>query len=180
MPGYIIATARLGLRRFVAADVKALVAMNKDQEVMQYFPKLLSEAETIAMMQRIDQHFETNGFGLFAAEDIFTKEFIGLTGFAVPGFESFFTPCVEIGWRFKKEVWGRGYATEAAVACLQYGFTVLQFDKVFSFTAAVNTPSEKVMQRIGMRRIGFFDHPAIEKKSALCKHVVYEIDSKKE
>ena len=178
--GYILSTARLGLRRFVAADVNALATMNRDEAVMKYFPALLTEAQTIAMMQRIDEHFEKNGFGLFAVENIATKEFIGLTGFAIPAFESFFTPCVEIGWRYKKEVWGSGFATEAAAACLHYGFTVLHFNKVLSFTAAINLNSEKVMQRIGMRKIGFFDHPSIEKGNALCKHVVYAIDNKKE
>ena len=180
MAGYLIITTRLGLRRFIASDTKAMAAMNKDNEVMRYFPQPLTEAETIAMMQRIDQHFEKNGFGLFAVENILTKEFIRLTGFAIPSFGSFFTPCVEIGWRFKKEAWGQGLATEAATACLQYGFTVLQFDKIFSFTAVVNIPSEKVMQRIGMKRTGFFDHPALKKESILCKHVVYEINNKKE
>ena len=73
-------------------------------------------------------------------------------------------------------MWGQGFATEAAIACLQYGFETLGFDKVFSFTAVINTNSEKVMQRIGMTPIGYFDHPKIEKSSVLCRHVLYRIN----
>ena len=178
MSAYILSTERLTLRRFIPSDLSQLAAMNNDKEVMRYFPKLLTESETIEMMKRIDVHFEKNGFGLFAVENCFTKEFIGLTGFAIPTFESFFTPCVEIGWRYKKEAWGQGFATEAAIACLQYGFTILQFDKILSFTATANGNSEKVMQRIGMTRLGFFDHPGIDSGSVLCKHVVYEVENK--
>ena len=92
--------------------------MNQDAEVMKYFPKTLTDQETAEMVQRIRLHFEKHHFGLFAVENRLTKEFIGYTGFYVPTFESFFTPCVEIGWRYKKEVWGRGFATEAASSCL--------------------------------------------------------------
>jgi [ribosomal protein S5]-alanine N-acetyltransferase len=77
--------------------------MNKDIEVMKYFPKVLTDSETAAMVQRINLKL--------------TKEFIGFTGFSILTFETFFTPCIEISWRYKKEVWGRGFATEAAIAC---------------------------------------------------------------
>ena len=149
--------------------------MNKDTTVMQYFPKTLAPEETLQMVTRINAHFEEHGLGLFAVENKLTKEFIGYTGFAIPTFESYFTPCIEIGWRFKKEAWGQGFATEAAKACLQYGFKSLGFDRVFSFTAVINIKSEKVMQRIGMTLIGYFDHPKIEKSSVLCRHMLYKI-----
>jgi len=156
---YIITTARLGLRKWLPSDIAPFTNMNQDETVMQYFPKTLTDEETIAMVTRINAHFEKHGFGLFAVEHKLTKEFIGYTGFAIPNFESFFTPCVEIGWRFKKEVWGQGFATEAAMACLRYGFENLGFDEVFSFTAAINIKSENVMQRIGMTHTGYLDHP---------------------
>ncbi|MEP6949485.1 MAG: GNAT family N-acetyltransferase [Ginsengibacter sp.] len=177
MSSYIISTERLGLRRWIEEDVAPFTEMNKDVEVMKYFPKVLSDQETFEMVQRINLHYDRNNFGLFAVEDKLTKEFLGITGFAVPSFEAFFTPCVEIGWRFKKEVWGQGFATEAASACLKYGFDTLGFDKVFSFTSRINSKSEEVMKKIGMIKAGEFEHPKIEVTNILCKHVLYEINN---
>jgi len=175
MSSYIITTARLGLRKWLPADLGPFTGMNKDETVMKYYPKKLTDEETLELVTQINTHFEKHGYGLFAIENKLTKEFIGYTGFAVPAFESFFTPCIEIGWRYKKEAWGKGFATEAAMACLHYGFETLGFDKIFSFTAVINTKSEKVMQRIGMTPIGHFDHPKVEESSVLCRHVLYRI-----
>jgi len=176
MMEYIITTERLGLRRWTEDDYLPFAKMNKDKEVMQYFPSLLTDEETTAMINRINLHFEKHGFGLFALEKLSTKEFIGYTGFMVPSFESSFTPCVEIGWRLRKEDWGKGYATEAAKACLRYGFEVLGFKKIYSFTSTINLRSEKVMQSIGMIKEGEFDHPKIALDHPLCRHVLYTIE----
>ena len=143
--------------------------MNSDADVMRYFPQTGTKEETAAMLKRINAHFDTHGFGLFAVENKATGNFIGFTGLAVPTFESFFTPCVEIGWRYQKEAWGNGFAGEAAKACLHYGFHTLKVDLIVSFTSAINKPSEKVMQRIGMTRAGYFYHPKIEEGSPLCR-----------
>ena len=176
MNPYVISTARLGLRQWTDADIQPFAEMNADATVMRYFPAILTPEETSGMIKRIRQGFETNGFGFYAVELQSTKEFIGFTGFSIPRFESFFTPCIEIGWRYKQSAWGNGYATEAASACLQYGFTVLGLPTVYSFTAAINLPSEKVMQRIGMAKVGEFSHPNIEEGNILCRHVLYKID----
>ena len=174
---YLLSTERLGLRNWLDSDIKPLTEMNKDPEVMKYFPRTLTETETLKMLQRITAHFEKNGFGLFAVEDKNTKEFIGFTGFAIPTFEETFTPCVEIGWRYKKKAWGHGFATEAANACLQYGFEVLKLTKIVSFTSTHNVPSINVMKRTGMTYVADFDHPQIEEGSILKRHVLYEMSS---
>lgn len=175
MAGHIISTERLGLRRWLETDILPFTEMNGDAAVMQHFPKTLTQTETVETVQRINRHFDMHGFGLYAVEDKMSGEFIGFTGFMIPRFESFFTPCIEIGWRFKKEKWGHGFASEAAKACLHHGFTALQFKKIVSFTSAINLKSEKVMQRIGMVKVGEFDHTNIDAENVLCKHVLYEI-----
>ena len=172
---YIISTERLGLRRWRESDEAPFIAMNRDPTVMEFFPTLLSAEETRNSIQRIDLSFRQYGYGLFAVEKRSTQEFIGFTGFSSPRFESWFTPCIEIGWRYKSAVWGNGYATEAAAACLEYGFQTLDFDKVFSFTSILNVRSENVMKRIGLTKIGEFDHPKIEQGHALCRHVLYGV-----
>jgi RimJ/RimL family protein N-acetyltransferase len=170
---YILSTERLGLRKWTAADEEPFIRMNQDPAVMEFFPRPMTPAESIAMMGRIAVSFETHGYGLYAVELRATREFIGYTGFARPSFDSFFTPCIEIGWRLRKEAWGHGFATEAANACLRYGFGVLRFHRVYSFTALLNTRSERVMQKIGMRQTGEFDHPGLEEGHALRRHVLY-------
>ena len=177
---YIITTERLGLRRWTEDDYLPFAKMNKDSEVMQYFPSLLTDGETAAMVNRINLHFEKHGFGLFALEKLSTKEFIGYTGFMIPSFESFFTPCVEIGWRLRKGDWGKGYATEAAKTCLYYGFEKLGFEKIYSFTSTINLRSERVMQAIGMIKEGEFNHPKIALENPLCRHVLYSIQKSKD
>jgi ribosomal-protein-alanine N-acetyltransferase len=177
MNNFIISTPRLGLRRWIDTDIDPFKAMNKDAEVMRYFPRILTDNETHEMVNRISSHFDKNKFGLFAVENKLTKQFIGYTGFAAPSFESFFTPCIEIGWRFQRAAWGHGFATEAAKACLNYGFGILGFDKVVSFTSTINLRSENVMKRIWMTKTGEFDHPNIDSHSILCRHLLYEITS---
>lgn len=174
---YVLSTDRLCLRRWTAADLPPFSKMNQDPAVMQFFPRLLSPTDSAAMVQRINAFFDQTGYGLYAVDIKATGEFIGYTGFANPSFQSFFTPCVEIGWRLKKDAWGQGYATEAARACLQYGFDSLRLEEVYSFTAVINQRSERVMQRIGMVKTGEFDHPNLETGHALRRHVLYRISS---
>ncbi len=175
MTDYILTTDRLRLRHWKDSDIEPFAAMNMDKKVMRFFPKTLSYSETLYFIDRIKLHFEKYNFGLFVVEEKSTKEFLGFTGFSIPTFDSYFTPCVEIGWRFRKKFWKKGLATEAAIACLNYGFDLLNFDKIVSFTSILNVDSEKVMKRIGMHLQGYFDHPKIEKENPLCKHVLYEI-----
>ncbi|SFT15330.1 GNAT family N-acetyltransferase [Paenibacillus sp. BC26] len=168
-------TARLRLRDWEEADLAPFAEMNADEEVMRYFPKPLSADETKVFYNNIVSEFAECGFGLYAVEVKETNRFIGFIGFHHATFESDFTPCIEIGWRLKKEAWGKGYATEGAAACLDYGFNGLGFSDVYSFTADMNKPSSQVMVKIGMNFMKHFNHPRVEAGSPLCKHVLYHI-----
>jgi RimJ/RimL family protein N-acetyltransferase len=107
MNDYVIITERLGLRRWKDEDVIPFTAMNVDAEVMRYLPSTLNYDETVAMMSRIRSHFDQHGFGLFAIEDIAAKAFIGYIGFMIPLFTTYFTPCIEIGWRLERSLWNK-------------------------------------------------------------------------
>jgi len=172
-PDYILTTPRLGLRRWMTADIPPFARMNQDPAVREYFPNLMTYDESAASVRLIERHFDEYCYGLYAIDLLSTGEFIGFCGFSHPGFDAWFTPCVEIGWRLRKEAWGRGYATEAAQACLSQGFGTLGLTKVLSFTAAVNTRSERVMQKIGMMRVGEFEHPGVAMGHVLRPHVLY-------
>jgi ribosomal-protein-alanine N-acetyltransferase len=171
-------TSRLQLRDWKETDLDPFRRLNADEKVMTYFPKTLSSEETNAFYKSIISEIKECGFGLYAVEKKENKEFIGFIGFHRATFEADFTPCIEIGWRLKKEAWGKGYATEGATACLQYGFTELNFSDVYSFTADVNKPSKNVMGKIGMNFIKTFDHPKVLEHSPLKKHVLFHINQK--
>ncbi len=175
MKKYIFNSDRLGFRHWQDADVSLFAEMGKDPAVMEFFPKTLTEQESAAMVNRINGHFEEKGYGLYAVDELATQDFIGYIGFATPGFQADFTPCLEIGWRLRREVWGRGLATEGALKCLGYGFQTFHFPEVVSFTAAINHRSIRVMQKIGMQQAGLFFHPLLEEESPLREHVLYKI-----
>lgn len=134
-------TPRLLLRLWRDEDLPALAAMNSDPRVMEYFPKTLDRPESDAMAARYRDHFARLGFGFWVVEIPGIADFIGFVGLAVPTFETHFTPCVEIGWRLIPEYWGSGYATEAALASLDFGFRQLGLDEIVSFTAQSNLRS---------------------------------------
>ncbi|HVI48083.1 MAG TPA: GNAT family N-acetyltransferase [Chitinophaga sp.] len=172
---YLFRSERLGFRHWQDDDVAVFTEMNRNPDVMEYFPKMLTPEETAGMVERIHTHFREHGYGLYAVDILATEEFIGYIGFTHPRFHAFFTPCIEIGWRLKKSVWGQGYATEGAIRCLQFGFHELQFAEVYSFTAVINHRSENVMKKAGMEKVDAFEHPAIEEGNPLRTHVLYNI-----
>jgi len=151
--------------------------MNADIEVMEFFPRLLSREESKSLIDRAERSFEAEGLGLWACEIASTGEFIGFVGLCRPGFESTFTPCVEVGWRLARDHWGKGYATEAAQTVTQDGFERLGLAEILSWTAAINLRSKRVMERIGMVRDPDQDflHPLIEEGHPLSPHVLYRL-----
>lgn len=174
-------TERLILRPWRDADVEPFAALNADPVVMEHFPAPQTRAETEAVMMRIREEMAEHGFSWFAVEVPGVARFIGFIGLWAPTFEAPFTsiqdPIVEVGWRLAKEHWGKGYATEGARACLRFGFENLGLKEIVSFTTTTNTPSQKVMQRLGMTHdpAGDFDHPALPKGHRLERHVLYRI-----
>ncbi|MEQ9300655.1 MAG: GNAT family N-acetyltransferase [Cyclobacteriaceae bacterium] len=171
----MIETTRLCLREWRIEDLSSYAKLNADKQVMEFFPRVLTWEETEQSYMRIKSHFEQYGFGFWAAEERVSGRFIGFIGLQWTNFAADFTPCVEIGWRLAKKYWSKGYATEGASACLDRAFQELNLEEVYSFTAKVNIPSEGVMKKIGMEKIGEFDHPKVDGKSKLARHVLYMI-----
>jgi RimJ/RimL family protein N-acetyltransferase len=82
---------------------------------------------------------------------------------------------VEIGWRLARAHWGFGFAQEAARECLRFGFEDAGLNKIYSFTSQWNAPSLNVMQKIGMKPAGQFEHPGIPQGNKLRTHLLYEL-----
>ena len=170
-------TERLVLRRWQLRDREPFAALNADARVMEFFPSCLSREESDAFVDRIEAAFDKLGYGLWAIELKSSGTFIGFTGLALQTFPSHFTPAVEVGWRLAYSAWGHGYASEAAIAALAYGFNAVGLDEIVSMTAATNLRSQRVMQRIGMsrRESDDFVHPNLPADSPLQPHVLYRI-----
>jgi len=170
-------TERLLLRRWRAVDSAPFAALNADPEVMEHFPAPLDRAASDALIDAVEVGFERHGFGLWALEVRESGELAGFTGLAVPAFEAPFTPAVEVGWRLARRAWGQGYATEAGLAALAFGFEEIGLEEVVSFTAVGNMRSRAVMERLGMRRdpAEDFDHPSLPAGHPLERHVLYRI-----
>lgn len=182
MSDWILETERLYLRQWVEDDFARFAKMSADPKVMKYFPKLLSVEESNQVARKCRQLIEDKGWGLWAVSLKESHEAGGLIGFVglhEPQADLPFTPCVEIGWRLNPNYWGKGYATEAAHAALEFAFQTLKISEVVSFTAAINRPSRLVMERLGMSNTqNDFDHPAIPKfdpPHPLARHVLYKI-----
>ncbi|MGB0411301.1 MAG: GNAT family N-acetyltransferase [Pikeienuella sp.] len=169
-------TARLILRPFLPSDAEPFAALNADADVMAEFPKTLTRAESDQIIESAERKRAECGFG-FAAVAMKNGTFLGMCGLNVPGYETPFSPSVEIGWRFARPAWGNGYASEAACAWLAFGFEAKGLEEIVAFTALTNTRSEAVMHRIGMKRdeTGDFLHPRLEPDHRLAPHVLYRI-----
>ena len=144
---------------------------------MRHFVAPFTRAESDETAARIRALMAEQGYGLWAVEVVGVAEFIGFVGLNTPRFETTFTPCVEIGWRLSRAHHGRGYATEAALACLEHGFAVLGLDEILSFTTVRNAASRRVMEKIGMYRDAKndFDHPSVPECHPIRPHVLYRL-----
>ncbi|MEM9243742.1 MAG: GNAT family N-acetyltransferase [Pseudomonadota bacterium] len=176
----ILETQRLILRTFHDHDLDAMARINQDPKVMKYFPSIGNRKQTYDHIKRIRTHQARYGYSLYAVELKSTSEMIGFVGLihrAKKEFGACFTPATEIGWRLSSRHWGKGYATEAALAVLDYAFNYLNLDEVVSFTVVNNQASQRVMEKIGLYRDfqGDFDHPKIAKDNPLCRHVLYRL-----
>lgn len=177
-------TGRLRLRQWRDADLPPFAALNGDPEVMRYFPARLDRAASDALADRCRAAIERRGWGLWAVEVRADPAapgdrgaFIGFVGLNTVPFEAHFTPAVEVGWRLAQPFWGRGYATEAALAALGHGFGKVGLDEIVSFTTAANDRSRRVMERLGMHRDSAedFDHPSLAADDPIRPHVLYRL-----
>lgn len=171
----MIQTERLKLRPWTQDDLSNMTRLNKDPEVMKHFPSTLTDEKSQQSLDIYIDHFNEHNFTYFAAERLDNQEFIGFIGIKWQTYEAPFTPCVDIGWRLLPSAWGNGFATEGAKACLDYAFNETDLKEIYSVCAKTNTASEKVMQRIGMKKIDEFSHPALGADSPLNPCMVYLI-----
>lgn len=172
-----IETERLRLRRWDESDREPFAELNADPLVMEFYPSTQSRAESDDFVDRIEEHFDQTGFGLWAVEVVASSEFAGYVGLWSATFQAQFTPAIEVGWRLARRFWGHGFAPEAAQASVVDGFHRLELDEIVSFTSASNLKSRRVMEKLGMTRdpSDDFEHPNVSEDDPLRPHVLYRL-----
>lgn len=171
---HLFTTPRLGFRPWKEDDLPAFAAMNSDPDVMRFFQKPLSEEESTAMMERMNRLFDNKGYCYFAADLLETGELAGMIGLGWKTFDASFTPCVDIGWRIRKEFWNQGLTTEGAQACLDFA-KEKGIPEVLSMASLANLASIRVMQKIGMRYWQDFEHPELIDHPTISRLSLYRI-----
>lgn len=151
-------TERLTLRRFTADDVGHLVALDADPDVMFHLtggiPTSREEIETDSIPAFLGYYEKYGGYGFWAVVERSTGDFIGWFHFRPEPGHPEDEP--ELGYRFVKSAWGRGYGTEGAAALISRGFTDFGVRRVVASTMAVHTGSRRVMEKVGMRLVREF------------------------
>jgi len=147
----MIETLRLTLRSFSQDDLDELAAINADPESMRYIGngKTQSREQTQVRLNGILDHYKQHGFGLFAMVDKTSGEFVGFCG--LQHLDN--TLEIEVGYRLARRFWGMGLATEAARACLRYGFEQLGLERIVAVIQPGNAPSKSVAAKIGLKYI---------------------------
>ncbi|MEU9699852.1 GNAT family N-acetyltransferase [Streptomyces sp. NPDC047981] len=144
-------TDRLLLRPWRESDLAPWAAMNADPEIREHLGELLTREQSDATVAAMRADFERRGFGWWALEERGSGAFVGRAGLDEMSPDTPFTG-VDVGWRLTRSAWGRGYATEAGLACLAFAFETLGLAEVLASTTVRNLRSQAVMRRIGMTR----------------------------
>ncbi|MCX4582658.1 GNAT family N-acetyltransferase [Streptomyces sp. NBC_01481] len=156
-----IHTPRLLLRRWREDDLAPMAEINADPQVMQWIGdgSVHDAEQTAEDIERWEEEWDEEGFGLFAVELLASGELAGFVGLSVPTFLPEVLPAVEIGWRLGTPYWGQGYASEAAAATLEFALRDRGLDRVISIARLGNDASENVMRKLGMELDHETTHP---------------------
>jgi RimJ/RimL family protein N-acetyltransferase len=147
-----LVTDRLVLRPLVHEDLGELVSLHAEASFWWYpLRGPMTAQQTAGFLVRTIERYESDGFGIEAVTDRSSGVMIGWAGLAVPHFLPEVLPAVEVGWRLSARHRGRGLATEAGRAAVDWGFTEGGLQRIISIYEPENVASGKVMERLGFR-----------------------------
>jgi RimJ/RimL family protein N-acetyltransferase len=146
-------TARLRLRAWRETDGPAMAAINRDPEVTRHLNRPVDEPAIAAFLDSRVSHWRRHGFGFYAVESRepgLAGRFLGFVGVEHPTFLPAVAERRELGWRLARGAWGRGLATEAAIAARDQAFATLSVTSLVSIIHPQNLRSRRVARKLGM------------------------------
>ena len=154
---YILHTSRLNMRIFDKSDARNLFELNSDSEVMRYTGDLPFEDISAAEQFIFDyDQYDKFKMGRWAVELKQDRIFLGWCGLKTnkDGY-------TDLGFRINKKHWGKGYATEASMACIKHGFENLGLHTIIARTSIKNIGAQKVLKKCGMQKLHTFRYKGI-------------------
>lgn len=172
---FLIETKRLNLRELNENDEAFLYNILSDIETMRYYPAPYDINRVRNNIQSSMKSYKENGFGLWGIILKEQNKFIGQCGITKQDIDGTSVP--EIGYHINKEFWRKGFATEAAIASLKYGFNKLHLNDIYIHTYVKNIPSQRIAEKLNMKKVKEFDK-LIKGYNIHMRHIVYKIDYK--
>lgn len=154
-------TERLILRELMPADAKGMFDMNSDPDVHRYLGNkpVKSIEQSIAEIEFIRKQYVENGIGRWAVIEKTSGNFLGWSGLKlITETTNNHINYYDLGYRFSKRFWGKGYATETAMAVIDYGFTELKLNEIIGIADINNLGSIHVLEKVGLKRVSVFDY----------------------
>lgn len=164
----VLETERLKLRELSLNDIHFMAEMLADAEVMRYYPRRLTRELATDWVERQIVRYEADGYGLWLAERKDTGDPVGQIGLVRQLIHE--VDETEIGYLIHTPFWRHGFATEGALACRDYAFTVLKKPRVISLVRPENEPSQGVARNLGMDVVGRAPHGGYE-------HLVFAVSN---
>lgn len=156
-------TERLILKEFTDNDVDHIFQLDSNKEVHEYLGKkpITTQKQAEEIIEFFKKQYQENGIGRFAAFEKDSGNFIGWSGLKfnkgdkeeLNGFTNF----IDIGYRLLPSYWRKGYASESAIACLEFGFKQMNYDIIYGAAETDNIGSNKILQKIGLKYVNNFD-----------------------
>lgn len=170
---FVLQTPRLLLREMTQQDLPDLEEMLLDPAVMYAYEHTFTQQEVREWLERQQQRYLRDGFGLWAVVYRRTGEMVGQAGLTMQDCQGAAVP--EVGYLLKRRFWGRGYAREGALACRDYAFEVLGMEQVYSIIKNDNLPSIRVAEAMSMKPVKEFDARYF---NGPVRHILYGVSAR--
>jgi [ribosomal protein S5]-alanine N-acetyltransferase len=158
---FYIETERLILRDLLPTDAEGMFELDSDPEVHKYVGRKPVQVieESRKVIDIIRAQYDTNGIGRWAVIEKATGAFIGWSGLKLMTTEiNGYTNYLDLGYRFIKRYWGKGYATETALASIQFAWSELKATDVYGIADVDNTASRNVLEKCGLQFQNIFEY----------------------
>lgn len=156
-----IETERLILRELKITDARGMFEMDSDPLVHRFLGNnpVSTISQSTADIAFIQAQYQENGIGRWAVIEKDSNQFIGWCGLKlIRDINNNHSNYYDIGYRFNRKFWGKGYATESARAAINYGFEELNLDQIIGIADVENHDSIKVLEKLGLIKINVFDY----------------------